>query len=68
MLLDMYREYFPSEFHKEGDFSNLELLHELSLGNFYKFCSDYEILPFYISKAIATSVWENVTNVDLDWL
>lgn len=60
----MYRESFGSEFHKEGDYCNVEQTKTISETDFQKFCLDYEILPFYISKAIATSLWENLLNTD----
>jgi hypothetical protein len=62
----MYKEYFPNEFHKEDDFSAVEQLNKLSLLDFYKFCSDYDLVPSYISKSTAANLWECIVNKNLD--
>lgn len=68
MLLDMYRESFACEFHKEGDYSEFEHAKQIGETDFQKFCLGYEIVPFYISKAIASNLWENLLGIESSWL
>lgn len=65
-LLNVYEESFGDEFHKEGDYSNILQLREISHKSFMYFCSQFNLMPHYIEKGLAQSIWEEILSRPLD--
>ena len=65
ILRKVYSFHFPEEFYKEDDYSNLDILKNISQTKFFKFCREFNIIPNMIPKGKGLAIFNDVIDIPL---
>jgi len=65
ILRKVYSFHFPEEYFKEDDYTNLEILKNLSQKKFFKFCKEFNVIPSMIGKGQGLTLFNEIINVPL---
>ena len=68
ILLKIYSYHFPEEYFKEDDYANLEILKEISIDKFFRFCKEFGIIPQYLTKGLGLNIFNDIIQVPLKTL
>jgi hypothetical protein len=65
ILKKVYSFHFPEEYYKEDDYSHLDILKNISQTKFFKFCREFNIIPYMIPKGKGLAIFNDIIDVPL---